>query len=400
MGPIIGHHRDGRPIYAMGGGAPGGPTFPAKAFMAPQMFPLSPDKAFTLGGAAVNVPLRRQGYLSRVVVKLTGTYTVANAALVFVQLGAYNVVNAFRLQFPQRPAPMWSMGGYFAHIWELRQRAYSTLRQAWRFPAQGALDANAAYAAMVDQFPGGLGAQTLTLWWTLQANYAADDVRGVAPLGNLEQVNLIIQPATTGNGDVFDVAANFTVPVFTLTVEQVSLMPPLPAYISSIAQTTRNPDVNGVDTGWQVAIDENYQAVTQTGKNVVALTPEWSLLGVATLLTYATAGVNAQPDYADLTGLQIMLNAQPLYPDGQRDPSLWMHDQVYENDVPYPQGLLMWDRDVLGPVDWLASDNFTDLELWLFIAAGAVAGTNPRIYTSTRRMINLDAAGHASWLVP
>lgn len=398
MAPIIGRHRDGRPIYAMGGGAGATPTFPAKAFMPAQMFPLSPDKAFALGGANVNVPLRRQGYLSRLVVKLTASYTVVNAALVFVQLGQYNIVQAFRLQFPQRVAPLWSMGGYFAHIWELRQRAYSTLRQAWRFPAQGALDASPSYAALVDSFPSGLGGETLTLWWVLQANYAADDVRGVVPLGNLEAVNFIVQPAPAA--DFIDVAANIGTPTFALEVEQVSLMPPAAAYVGAIAQTTRNPDVNGVDTGWQFAIDETYQAVVQTGKNVVALTPEWNLLGVAMLLTGATAGTGAQPDFDDLTALQIMLNAQPLYPDGPRDPDLWLHDQTYENDVPYPEGLLMWDRDVLGPVDWLASDNFTDLELWPYIQAGWTPGTNPRIYTSTRRCINLDTAGHASWLVP
>lgn len=370
---------------------PGAILYPARFFMRPFRFDLGGgDKAFALGGATITVPLRKQGYLDMLVVHLTATFTVANAALVFIELGAYNAVKNFNLNVPNKPLPPFNLGGAFAHLWNLRNRDFSPLRQQWRIPAQGTLDANAYWAGLVDKFPTALGAQNLGLWWVLPAHYSVDDIRGTIPLGNQEQANLLVTPAPAA--DFIDVPANFTIPVWTLDVEQVWLAPP-PAG-APIFPTTAAPNADGVDVDWEIAYDETYQHVAGTGLQEVNITPNYTILGIAHAVTLATAGTGAQLDMASIDSLQFILNSQQLFPDGPTPAALFDFHTVYENDVPLPLGYWMYDRDVLGKSDWIYTDSLTEIASQLYVAAGAVAGASPRIYTSTRRMIDLNPAAH------
>jgi hypothetical protein len=371
--------------------APGQILYPARFFMRPFRFDLGGgDKPFVSGGATVTVALRKQGYLDMLVVHLVAAFTVENAALVPIELGLYNAVKTFNLAIPNKPVPPINAGGAFMHWWNLRNRDFSPLRQQWRFAAQGALDANAYWAGLVDAFPVGLGAQNLSLWWVLPTHYSVDDIRGTIPLGNQEQANLLIVPAPVA--DFIDVPANFTVPVWALDVEQVWLAPP-PAG-APIAPTTSQPNADGVDVDWIMAYDETYQAVIETGLQVVNITPNYTILGILHAVSLATAGTGAQLGMADIDSLQFILNSQQLFPDGPLQTPLFAFHTVYENDVPLPLGLFMYDRDVLGRSDWIYTDSLTEIASQLFVNHAAVAGIGPRIYTSTRRLIDLNPAAH------
>lgn len=370
---------------------PGAILYPARFFMKPFRFDLGGGLTpFALGGATITIPLRKQGYLDMLVVHLTATYTVANAALVFIELGAYNAIKNFNLNVPNKPLPPFNLGGALAHVWNLRNRDFAPNRQQWRFPAQGTLDANAYWAGLVDTFPTALGAQTLALWWVLPCHYSVDDIRGTIPLGNQEQANLLVTPAPAA--DFIDVPANFTIPVWTLDVEQVWLAPP-PAG-APIYPTTAAPNADGVDVDWEIAYDETYQQVLGTGLQEVNITPNYTILGILHATTLATAGVGSQLDMADIDSLQFILNSQQLFPDGPLPAALFEFHAVYENDVPMPLGFWIYDRDVLGKSDWIYTDSLTEISSQLYVNAAVVVGTSPRIYTSTRRMIDLNPAAH------
>ncbi len=365
--------------------------FPARFFMRPFSFDLGGgDKAFAAGGATVTVPLRKQGYLDALIVHLEATYTVATAALVFIELGAYNAVKNFLFQAPGQAIAPINAGGAFMHLWNLRNRDYAVLRQAWRVPAQGVLDAAGTWAGLVDTFPTSIAAHTLHLWWVLPFHLSVEDVRGTVALGNTSQANLIVAPAPLA--DFLDVPANIGTPAFTLDVEQRWLTPPPPG--APIAPTTTQPNPDGVDTQWIVAYDETYQPVVANGLQKIEILPEYTILGIAHALTLATAGTGAQLDLADITGIQLWLNTQPLFPEGPQGLPNFLFEQTYRNDVPLPDGFLMHDRDVNGRAEWIYTDSLTDIRSELTIAAGAVAGASPRIYTSVRRLVDGNVAAH------
>jgi hypothetical protein len=348
------------------------------------------DKAFSLSGPTVTVALRKQGYLDMLVVHLTAAYTVSNAALVAIQLGFYNIVKNYNLSVPNKPIPPFNLGGFFAHVWNLRNRDFSPIRQQWRFPAQGTLDANPYWASLVDSFPVAVGAKTATLWWVLPSHYSVEDIRGTIPLGNQEQANLLVTPAP--GADFIDVTANYGTDTYVLDVEQVWLAPP-PAG-APIMPTTTQPNADGVDVDWEVAYDDTYQAVIGTGLQQVSITPNYTILGIAHATTLATAGTGAQLDQADIDSLQFILNSQQLFPDGPIPADLFEFHTVYENDVPLPLGVWMYDRDVLGKSDWIYTDSLTEIFSQLYVNAGLTAGASPRIYTSTRRLLDLNPAAH------
>lgn len=350
--------------------------YPARFFMRPIWVDLG-SKAFTLGGAPVTFALRQLGYLDMLVVHLSGTYTVANAQLVFNQLQPYNIVPNFLVQTPGSPLPPINAGGKVMHSWNLRNSDFAPFRKGFRFPAQGALDANAYHASTVDQFPVAIGAQTFHLWWVLPFHLSPDDIRGTLPLGNSTVTNLVISAAAAA--DVVTVAANLTLPVLTVDVAQVYLTPP-PAGAPIIG--------GGVDTSFAVAYDETYQAVAATGLNKVTVVPNYTILGVM-----HQVALNNADDTADVTNMTLRVNSSYFTdPTGLPTPFADFR-QAMEQGVPLPEGAFLYDFDLIGQAGWVHTDQVTEIESDITIAAGAVLGANPRIYTSVRRLVDLNPAG-------
>ena len=347
--------------------------YPAQFFMRPTRFDLG-VQTFTLGGSPVTYSLRQQGYLDRLVVHMTGTYTPTNANLVFNQLMPYNIVPNFLVQTPDSPLPPINLGGANMHVWNLRNSDFAPNRKQFRFPAQGTLDANAYHASVVDQFPVATGqSQTMHLWWVLPFHMSIDDIRGTVPLGNSTITNLIISASSAAQ--VVTVAANLVTPVLTVEVVQYSLTPP-PAGAPIIG--------GGVDVGWSVGYNETYQPVAAVGLNAVHIVPNYIILGIL----HAVALNNAM-DSADVSTLSLRIN-QSWFTDPTGIPNYFFdNEQTYQEGVPLPVGFFLYDEDVLGMVDWIHTEQVTEIESDLTIAAAATLGTNPRIYTSVRSLIDL-----------
>ncbi len=350
--------------------------FPPRYFMRPIWVDLG-AKAFTLGGAPVTFGLRQLGYLDMLVVHITGTYTVATAQLVFNQLEPYNIVPNFLVQTPGSPLPPINLGGRSMHIWNLRNSDFAPLGHGFRFPAQGTLDANAYHASVVDQFPVAVGAQTMHLWWVLPFHLSAEDIRGTLPLGNSTVTNLVVSAAAVA--DVVTVAANLTLPVLTVDVAQVYLTPP-PAGAPIIG--------GGVDTSYAVAYDETYNGIAAVGLNKVTVVPNYTILGIL-----HQVALNGADDTADVTNMTLRVNSSWFTdPTGLATPFVDFR-QAMEQGVPLPVGAMLFDFDVVGSAGWLHTDQVTEIESDITIAAGATLGTNPRIYTSIRRLVDLNPAG-------
>lgn len=362
-------------LLGMGRTAAPQSLYPARFFMRPIWVDLG-TQVFTMGGNPVTYQLRQLGYLDMLVVHLSGTYTVATAALVFNALQPYNIVRNFLIQSPGNPLPPINLGGASMHLWNLRNSDFAPGRKQFRFPAQGTLDANAYHASIIDQFPTALGAQTFHLWWVLPFHLSVDDIRGTLPLGNSTVSTLSISPSAAA--DVVTVAANLTVPVFTVQVTQVYLTPP-PAGAPIIG--------GGVDTGFAVAYDETYQAVPAVGLNHVLVTPNYTILGILHALA-----LNNANNSADVTNKTLRVNSSYFTdPTGLPNPVDDLR-QTYEQGVPLPVGWFLWDFDVLGMAGWVHTDQVTELESDITIADAAVLGAAPRIYTSVRRFVDLNPA--------
>lgn len=359
--------------------------YPARLFERPIWVDLG-AKAITLGGAAVSWALRQLGYLDMLVVHLSGTYTVANANLVFGPMGAYQAVTNFLLQPPGQQPPI-NIGGANMHVWNLVASDFAPFKKAFRFAAQGTLDANAYHASIVDQVPVAVGAQTLHLWWVIPAHMDASDNRGALPLGNSTVTNFIVTPDTIA--DWVTVAANFTLQNLSVDVAQVYMTPP--------------PDSAPIISGsrgdlWSVVYDETYQAVPAVGLQKVEITPQDTILGILHAVT-----LNGALDSTDVTNMYLRVN-QSFFTDpaGLSNPFLDMK-QAFEQGVPLPVGFFLWDENVLahalaygfdlGQAGWIHTQDVTELESGITIAAGATLGAAPRIYTSTRRLRNANPAG-------
>lgn len=348
--------------------------YPARYFMRPIWVDLG-IKTFTLGGGQVQYQLRQLGYLDMLMVHIYGTFTGANATLVFNQLQPYNAVANFLLSSPSSPLPPINVGGKSMHVWNLRNEDFAPARQQFRFPAQGTLDANAYHASIVDQFPTAVGAQTIHLWWVLPFHLSVDDIRGTLPLGNSTVTTLVITPAAVA--DVVTVAANLTLQSFSVDVAQVYLTPP-PAGAPIIG--------GGVDTGWAVAYDETSQPIPAVGLQKVTITPNYTLLGILHLV-----GINNTDDTTDISNSTLRVNSS-YFTDPTGLPTAFVDmRQTYEGGPPLPVGAFMYDFDVLGAAGWLHTDQVTEIESDLTVAAGATLGTGPRIFTSVRRLVPLAA---------
>ena len=352
--------------------------YPARYFMRPIWTDLG-SKPFVLGGSPVTYQLRQLGYLDALVVHITGTYTVATAALVFNQLEPENVVSNFLVQTPGSPLPPINLGGKSMHVWNLRNQDFSPYVRGWRFPAQGVLDANPFHASIVDSFLGTVGAQTMHLWWVLPFHLASDDIRGTLPLGNSTVTNLVISAAAVA--DVVTVAANLTLPVFTVEVAQIYLTPP-PAGA---------PIVGGsVDTSYAVAYDETYQPIAATGLNKVTVVPNYTILGIL-----HGVAINGAEDSADVSSLTLRVNSSYFTDPTGLSAAMSDMKQTMEQGLPLPVGWWLRDFDRFGPAEWLHTDQVTEIESDIYIASSATLGTNPRIYTSVRRLVDLNPAGGA-----
>jgi hypothetical protein len=293
-----------------------------------------------LGGARVTTALDQVGYGDLLVLHVKGTYTVATATLVFLAGAPWNILANITVQPPGLSAPI-SVSGMILHVWNLAEKHFAPFIDGADFAGQG-LDVNAFDAGNVDVFPTAVGAQTAHLWYVVPFHRSSMDVRGVLPLGNKSRTQLTLSIAAAA--DLVTTPANLTVPSFSVDVHQ--------AYIE----------------------------------------PNDSILGIIHYVILNGAG-----DSADINTLTLRVN-KSYYHQGIRF-DFWNFIQRRRLGVPLPPGVVLYDQDRFvddGQLDvreWIHSQDVQTVQSVLNIPTGTL-GTNPRIVTSVKRLVDLAPGQH------
>lgn len=336
---------------------------------------------FTLGGPTIQVPLRKRGYLDMLIVHVKGAFTGANASLVFNQLQPWNIITQFLVQPPGQETPI-RLGGQTLHGWNLLSKDFAPFINGGDATAAGTLDANAFDASIMDVFPVAVGAQVVHLWYVLPFHRSSMDIRGVVPLGNDVQVNLIMQPSTKAG--LVTVAANLTLDTWSVDVYQAYYTPP-PAESGAV-----------VDDQWAVTYDETFQPIVQVGAQTpVDIVPNNTILGILHAIC-----LNNVMDSADVQALALQVNNSWFSDPGGLPGDAFTFIARRRYGRAFPVGLFPYDFDysvddgVLDSKAWIHTQQVQEIKSYIWIAAGATLGTNPNIYTSVRRLADLNPAGH------
>lgn len=333
-----------------------------------------------VGGAKVTQLLDNVGYGDMLVLHVKGAYTGATATLVPRGGAPWNLLSNINVQPPGLTPPV-NLSGFMLHVWNLIEKNFSPFVSGEDFPGQG-LDANAYDAGIMDVMPYAVGAQTLHLWYVIPFHRSSMDVRGILPLGNKTRTMLTLSIAAAA--DLFTVAANFTVPVLSVDVFQ--------AYLTA-APAGANADP---DPYWAVTYEELIQPIVANGDQVINIEPNDSILAI---LHYVIDGATVvdSGDSANQTSLSLRVN-KSFYHQGL-DPVFWHFVQRRRLGAPLPQGVICYDFDrfvddgVLDTREWIHSQDVQSVQSTIRLA-GAVIGTNPRIVTSIKRLVDLAPGAH------
>jgi hypothetical protein len=336
--------------------------------------------ALTLGGAPVTVPLDQVGYLDMLIVHVKGAFTGATASLVFNQMMPWNIINQFLVQ-PPGQTPPFRLGGQMLHIWNLLGSDFAPFVNGRDLAAPGTVDANAYDVSIMDVFPVATGAQVVHLWYVLPFHRSSLDIRGVLPLGNRTRTNLVMTPAT--KAAAVTTAANLTLDTWSVDVFQAYYTPP-PAGSGAV-----------VDDAWAITYDETNQVVASVGQQTIAIVPDDTILGIVHAVC-----LNNTMDSADVSALSLQVN-QSWFTDPkglQADAFNFIQRRL--QGTPLPVGIFAYEDDVdvdSGRLDsrkWLHTGQVQKITSYIQIAPGAVLGAGPLIYTSVRRLVDLNPASH------
>ncbi len=337
--------------------------------------------AFTLGGASVTVPLKKRGYLDMIIIHVKGAFTGANAALVFQQLQPWNILTQILVQPPGQETPI-RLGGQSLHGWNLLGKDFAPFINGGDATAAGTLDANAYDVSIMDVFPTATGAQSVHLWYVLPFHRSSMDIRGVVPLGNDVQVNLVFTPSTKAG--LVTVAANLTSDTWSADVYQAYYTPP-------------SADSGAVvDDQWAVTFDETSQPIVSTGAQTpVDIIPNNTILGILHAVC-----LNGANDSTDVQALALQVNNSWFSDPGGLTVDAFTFIQRRKYGRAFPVGLMAYDFDssaddgLLDSKAWIHTDQVQEIKSYLWINSGATLGTNPLIQTSVRRLADLNPASH------
>ena len=344
-----------------------------------------------LGQAAINIPLDMVGYLDLIMVHLKGTITT-DAAITFNQLMPWNIITNFLIQ-PPGQTPPFRIGGQLLHAWNLIAPDFAPFKTAFGVPysnrgtGAGAIDP--INTTSIDVFPKANAAgQVVHLWYVLPAHRSSMDVRGVLPLGNRTRTNLSLSIAATADLVAAASVAHVTATALSVDVYQCYFTPPS---VDSGA---------AVDPYWAVTYDQAQQVIAAVGAQApIDIVPDDTILGII----HAVACNNVLDSTAiDTIALQVneswLLGQQPL------PFAAWEYIQNRTHAQVLPTGFIYYDLDdsvddgLLDVKKWLHTDRVNKIRSYISIAAGATLGAGPAIFTSTRRLVDLNPAAHAAAL--
>lgn len=332
--------------------------------------------AITLGGAKQTLLLDNVGYGDMLVLHVKGTYTVATAPLVFLAGAPWNILSNINVQPPGLTPPV-NISGFMLHAWNLIEKNFAPFVDGLDLAAPG-LDANAFDAGIINVFPVALGAQTAHLWYIVPFHRSSMDVRGILPLGNKTRTLLTLSIAAAA--DLVTTAANLTLPAFSVDVFQAY-------YTAAPAGINADPDPY-----WAVTYEELVQPIAALGDQVINIEPNDSIIGMLHFVI-----LNGVGDSADISTLTLRVN-KSFYHQGL-DATFWAFVQRKRIGAPVPAGLIVYDEDRFvddGSLDmreWIHSQDVQSVQSTLRVPTG-VLGTNPRVITSIKRLVDLAPGSH------
>lgn len=374
----------------MAAAAPARALAPAQLFMRwiPELLGNFP---IVLGQAAITIPLDMVGYLDLLIVHVKGTITVANAPLVFNQLMPWNIITNFLVQ-PPGQTPPFRIGGQMLHAWNLIAPDYSPFEAndfgvpySNRGTGAGVIDP--INTTSIDVFNKAVGAgQVIHLWYNLPFHRSSMDVRGVLPLGNRTRTNLVMSIAAAA--DLVTVAANITAQALSADVYQCYYTPP--SLDSGAA----------VDPYWAVTYDQAQQVIAAVGAQApIDIVPDDTILGIL-----HGVAVNNALDSTAISTIALQVNESWLLGQQAFPFDAWEYIQNRQHGLVLPTGFIFYDLDdsvddgLMDVKKWLHTDRVNKIRSYVTIAAGATLGTGPSIFTSTRRLVDLNPAAHAAAL--
>lgn len=358
----------------------------ARAQAAPQRLPFQmftrwipefvANLPITVGGAKVTQLLDNVGYGDMLVLHAKGTYTVSTATLVLLAGAPWNLFSNVNVQPPGLTPPV-NISGFMLHVWNLIEKNFAPFTDGADFPGQN-LDANAFDAGILDVFPLTVGAQTMHLWYVVPFHRSSMDVRGILPLGNKTRTLLTLSIAAAS--DLFTVPGNFGSSSFSVDVFQAY-------YTAAPAGIGADPDPY-----FAVTYEELVQPIAALGDQVINIEPNDSILGITHYVVLNGAG-----DSTDISTLTLRVNKSFYHQS--IDAAFWHFVQRRRIGQALPAGVIAYDFDRFvddGNLDmreWVHSQDVQSVQSTLRVPTGTL-GTNPRVVTSIKRLVDLAPGMH------
>lgn len=368
----------------------GSVLYPPEFFSGKPRYADLQTQAMTLGGSNLRYKLEKWGWLDQIVIKISGTYTVATAALTLKPRAPHNLIRSIILAPQGRQKFSDTAGGHAFRTFDEAQRGFTPFGgTARRWDVDG-LMANAGVSAVLETFPTAVGAQAFTLWITINMRRSSTDPRGRVPLHNDQDTILYLVPNTVA--ELFGTPANFTVPGINVQVFQVTY-----------DDVPESEKIKQFDRKWALIVEE-FDQVAAIGKNDVLLPvgDDRVYLGIQHILALddlglATSGKIDTLDFkADRTDI--------IEPATPRD--IFYYKMKREFGHTLPDGIVYYDFDAFADTDgsasrldgapyspslgrWLNTANIKTLRSRLNIPSGTALGAAPRIHTVLRYFMKL-----------
>ena len=346
--------------------------------------------AFAFGGNAIRVALLARGYVDHLIVRISGTVTVATGDPGLRPGAPWNGVRRFLLDGPDL-RDSYDLDGFMAKVQGDLVGYPKTMLHPGGFPPIPRLTSTGVEMfstalrpySIEDSYPVAVAANAWDLRWRIDVKRNFRDHRGMFAVDANQESLLVIEPNTLA--ELVNTPANVT--GTNLTIQVVQYM--------------RTPPVGGVgapDTSWRVKYAQQQLGVAEIAagnNNDVRVQPEGILLNAISFVVLDDDVFPADP-LASIESISHLVNE-----DKRKDaiPAwVFLDEQQARYPRGLPQGVFAFDGDAdQADIPYL-DGTFERFPGWIRVAEGrrailrfrlaaAAALDNPRIVTSTKRLV-------------
>ena len=290
--------------------------------------------AFTIGGANVSFDLLQEGWCPGLLLRISGTITVATATLVDLPRGPFNIFSKALVQ-PPGAQPIVNCGGHALHVANQVGKDFTPDEKGYEDTAVG-LDVNAGANDPINTFVHTVGAGgVVSLWYWIPFARSAYDWTGSLGLGNRSKTQLVLTPETLAN--LFTTPANLTVQALVANV-----------YQAIIAPFPRDASVVPWDTTKVYTLEEQSQALV-IGDNYVNIDPKNRIQRV----WHEVWNTNARAE-GEVTNIDVAFDGSYFLNNFDAVPWFRIAKARQGGRAPFP-GTIMFDYDYLLDADGAAS---------------------------------------------